>query len=243
MNSDRGELFSALRRSEATYMPADSLRQALSRKSLVMLVGPSAIGKSTIMNTAVQCDPRFARVSGFTSRSARPNDEPRLYRYIASNDDFAKLESDIHQHQLIQYAVSPVKDVIYGTALNDYPGEFNMIDTFYSAVEQYRTLGFKDVHTIALVADADEWRTWFQNRWQRGAPEVASRLQEARQSLEWSVAHQDTLIFIQNKAGEQERVARELIGVSLDQKVHQQLNATLAKNMLGAIDAMESDYR
>lgn len=180
-----------------------------------MLVGPTAVGKSTIMNAAQRIDPRYHRANNFTSREQRDIDEPGLYTYLSSPEDFAILIKAIEDRSITQYVVSPTKDVIYGTKPQDYPGEFIMQDTFYSAVEHYKQLGFQDSITIGVVVDPQDWKLWFTKRWADDPKDIVlARLQEAQQSLTWLIDHESEITWLYNKPNEQEAAARQLIAIS-----------------------------
>lgn len=180
-----------------------------------MLVGPTAVGKSTIMNTAQRIDPRYHRANNFTSREQRDIDEPGLYTYLSSPEDFAVLIQAIEERSITQYVVSPTKDVIYGTKPQDYPGEFIMQDTFYSAVSHYRQLGFQDSITIGVVVDPDDWERWFTERWASDPADIVlARLKEAGQSLSWLIDHDTEIKWLHNKPNGQEAAARQLIAIS-----------------------------
>ena len=51
----------------------------LQDKKLVMLVAPSAMGKSTIVHEVLACDARFGRVRSFTTRPPRADDAPEQF--------------------------------------------------------------------------------------------------------------------------------------------------------------------
>jgi guanylate kinase len=196
--TSRDDFFAELRAGQASYRPCDEVAEQLRDKTLLMLVGPTSIGKSTVMNAAVKLDSRLHRVSGFTSREPRANDEPDMYRYVSTDADYDRLKSDIENGILVQYMIHPMLNTIYGTTIQDYKGEFNMKDTISSSVEEDEQLSFKKCIPIGVIALPDDWVKWFAVRFQPGDPEVTKRLREAEQSLTWLLEHKDQVIWLQN---------------------------------------------
>ncbi|RYX78462.1 hypothetical protein EON76_06230 [bacterium] len=236
------DFFSSLRSNQQTYLPSDTIRQELAKKTLIMVVGPSAIGKSTTMNTVVAKDDRFQRVSGFTSRAARPNDEPGMYRYV-TEDHYQQLQERIADRQLVQYAVSPVKDVVYGTEIGDYPGQYNLQDTWSSAVDNYRKLGFGEYKVVGLVADPLDWKKWFQTRFpQDDQAEALSRLTEAHQSLSWLLTqHANSVYWVKNRELAHDHAADALINV-IDLNTSDIGGPNIAAEMIDVISSLRQKY-
>ncbi len=152
-------------------------------KSFVMIVGPVAIGKSTIMNRVVQLDHRFGRVSGFTTRDPRPNDEPGMYRYITP-EAFNVME---HTSSIVQYVIHPTTGAVYGTELHDYSKEYNLLDMLAGEVEPSMKLPFRDHIAMTVYTQPDAWLRWLTARYPDKSVERDKRLEEANLSVEWSL--------------------------------------------------------
>lgn len=236
------DFFSTLRSHQQSYLPSDSIRQELAKKTLIMVVGPSAIGKSTTMNNVIASDDRFRRVSGFTSREARPNDEANMYRYL-TEAGYEQMQELITMRQFVQYAVSPVKDVVYGTELRDYPGQYNLQDTWYSAVDNYRKLGFGEYRLVGLVADPHDWKKWFLSRFPQDDPtEALSRLTEAHQSLSWLLTqHANSVYWVKNRQLAHDHAANALINV-IDLNTSDLSGPNIAAEMIEVISTLRQKY-
>lgn len=183
--------------------------ESLHDKTLVMIVGPTAVGKSSLMNQVVALDSEFGRVSGFTTREPRENDEPGLYRYLTS----AAARQLIEQGEVVQFAIHPTTGDIYGTQPQDYPRRFNLLDTLSTVVAGMQSLPFKNVVTISLTTPAAAWRNWLLERYPEPSEERTKRLQEARQSIEWSMAQTSQHFWLVNHPNELHATANELINV------------------------------
>lgn len=172
-----------------------------------MIVGPVAVGKSSLMNEVVAQNNEFGRVSGFTSRAARPNDEPGLYRYVS--DDQA--QNLIQSQNTVQYAVHPTTGAIYGTQLVDYPKHYNMLDTLANVVDELRTLPFEQTITVSLTTDPDAWTSWLMQRYPNPSDERTKRLKEAILSIEWSLGQTTNHYWLVNQPNQLNRTAERLI--------------------------------
>lgn len=162
-----------------------------------MLVGPTAIGKSTVMNEVVTINADFSRVTGFTTRAPRSNDEPGHYRYL-SVDDVKQIEA---RGDVVQSAINAGTGDIYGTELVDYSGRYCLKDTLSSAVSDFTKLPFKSHITISLTANPDDWLNWVLDRYPEPSLERTKRLKEAKQSIEWSLAQPSMLWLVNRPAG------------------------------------------
>lgn len=182
-------------------------KEPLAEKILVMVVGPTAVGKSTVMNRVVELDSQFGRVSGFTTRDKRSSDEVGLYRYVSRQEAERIIGSD----QLVQYALNPANDQVYGTEQNDYTDTFNMKDTLSTAVENFMKLPFERHMVVSLTVAVESWLQWLNERHPKGSPERKTRLQEAKRSIEWSLAQHKNHSWIVNDPHDVTTAATSLI--------------------------------
>ncbi len=164
------------------------MSSSIAAASLVMLVGPSAIGKSTLMNQVVAQNSDFGRVRVFTTRPPRSNDEAGMYRYLS----ISEAQEEIANGRVVQHATSPTTGMIYGTQLQDYTSRYNMLDTLSNVVDELRTLPFESTTTVTLYADPGEWHQWFLSRYPKQSDEASKRLEEAALSINWSLRDKNT---------------------------------------------------
>lgn len=182
----------------------------LADKTLVMIIGPAAVGKSTLMNATCAFQDDFSRVSGFTSRPPRTDDEPGLYRYVTQQ----AAEQLVASGKTVQHAVHPTTGVMYGTLVSDYPNRFNLRDTLSGVVDELRNLPFRRTITISLTTDPDSWVGWLTQRYPKASPERTKRLQEAVLSTTWSLAQTHDHYWLVNAPGKLEATARQLIDIA-----------------------------
>jgi guanylate kinase len=186
-----------------------SAAESLSQKTLVMMVGPSAAGKSTVMNEMVRIHDDFAYVKAFTTRSPRPNEKTH-YTFIDKEEALQLQETG----QAVTYIEHPTTHDIYGTTIGSYPGQYNLLDTLSGSVALYRALPFEKTVTIALTAPSDQWQKWFLDRYPEPSEEAQKRLGEAVLSIKWALNDPETHWII-NREGALQAVAEAAIATVL----------------------------
>ena len=157
-----------------------------------MLVGPSCIGKSTIMNEVVRLDERFSRVRSFTTRSPRTNDEPGHYFYLTADE----LEVKQANGEVISSVMFPTSGQTYGTLTSSYTSEYCLLDTLANSVEVYRNLPFANTIAVSVTTSAELWQKRFTGRYPKPSDEATKRLEEARLSINWSLNDTKTLWLV-----------------------------------------------
>jgi guanylate kinase len=206
----------ALLKAESAYRPSPAIAEQLRAKTITMLVGASCEGKTTVMQTAAQLDPRFSISGRFTTREPRSGDNTALYTYYQNTDaGLQPLFERIEQRDVVQYAVNPYSKLVYGTDLNDYSTEYSMSDVFSSSVASVRQNSFKRVIVISIVGQPKSWLARFDERFPLGNPERRARRDEAIESFKWSLAQTADHYWIENIDGQPELAAQEIIAISL----------------------------
>lgn len=166
----------------------------LQDKTLVMLVAPSAMGKSTIVHEVLACGARFGRVRSFTTRPPRADDAPEQFFYFSH----AELEQKRATGELITELTFPSTGHTYGTIAESYPGEYCVLETLAHSVDDYRALGFRATITISITAPAKLWRQRFEGRYLQPSSGAQKRLEEAASSIAWSLAQTHDHFWIVN---------------------------------------------
>lgn len=177
----------------------------ISDKTLVMVVGPTAVGKSTVMNMVANTYRDYGYVESFTTRAPREN-ENGSYRFIALDEAYQLIDSG----QTITNFKHPTTGDIYGTTASSYPQDYNLLDTLSTSVDEYRSLPFEQTLTITLTASPSQWLEWFLSRYPSDNPEARKRLAESAQSIKWSLSDQQTSWLV-NQAGDIASTASQLV--------------------------------
>jgi guanylate kinase len=180
----------------------------LAGKTLVMIVGPSSVGKSTVMDAACRLDPEFSYVKAFTTRPPRPGEKSH-YRHVS------RPEAELlhNQGQALTWVLHPTTGHIYGTTKDSFATEYNLLDTLSGSVGLYTGLPFAWTRTVSLTLDPEVWQAWLKQRYAAKETELKERLLEAKSSIEWSLAQPD-MAWLVNREGEPDIAAGELIALA-----------------------------
>jgi len=156
---------------EPQYRPNSSIAEQLTDKTLIMFVGATCEGKNTIMEAVAAQNTLFKVAGTFTSREPRPSDDRSRYTYYQNTDEgLGGILQMIDNHEVVQYAVNPHAQQLYGSVPSDYRADYNLADVFSSAVETFRHLGFKRAITATIITDPAVWIRRFEERFPRTHP-------------------------------------------------------------------------
>jgi guanylate kinase len=199
---------------QVAYVPNAMVAAQLQEKNLVMFVGPASVGKSYLMNHVMERDIDFGRVSVFTTREARSDDEPGMFRYIPHDDsNISQLLDKIQAGEVVQYAVHPTSGRVYGSEISDYARAFNMLPTLSGIVHSLRRLPFQTTHVIGIAVDPDIWLRRFYERYPEPSSERTKRLEEAAVSLQWLLdpAHMQEITWVDNSSSDESGAVQSVI--------------------------------
>ena len=217
-----------------SYQPSKKVSDELASKYVVGIIGPFGVGKSTLMKLMEQIDPDYGYVLGITTRPRRPTEEDVFYRYLPhTQKQLAQLKQQLVEGELVQLAVHPSTGYIYGSDLESYAKPYNVLDILTSAIPEFETLPFKSFQKVYITLPVQEWR----NRLQRRATiqsenDIQKRWLEAKLSLEWALANQDRLAWVNNTDGDQEQVAKRITELGKGRGTSDHDGPTLAQQML-----------
>jgi len=216
------------------YQPGEAAGQLLGKKELIMVVAPSSMGKSTVMNEVVKLNPDFARVLNSTTRPKRSNDEPGLYNYIPHNEEgMQHIVDAMDLKQLIQYAIFPTTGYVYFTKPESYPATYNLLDTQSQVVQHMRLLPFHKTHVVGLVTDPATWQSWLSQRYENDNPEFPKRIEEAINSLEWLLSQPEGAVdWVYNHPNDLAKSATELTAIVTGEEASNSSYKRYAKQLL-----------
>ena len=188
---------------ESSYVPNSAIESSLRSKNLVIFVGPAKVGKSSLMNKITEKYADFSRISGFTTRDPRSDDEPNMYRYFAnSSESFGQLLQKAKAGELVQFALHPTTGNVYGTELVDYHGTYNCKDVLGHAVTSFRALPCAANYTFSIVCEPDQWLKRLSSSYDDESDEdLKKRIAEAKINLIWSLQDENT-IWVDNSDGQ-----------------------------------------
>lgn len=189
---------------QLAYKPNGTITDQLALKSILMMVSPSSCGKSYVMEQVIERDATCHHVIDMTTRPPRPDDIPGHFIYLPHDDSHVSQYLDrIDRKELVQYAVHPTTGYLYGSDIDGYPGDYNLLETLSSMVTFMRTLPFRRSIVIGIVVQPEQWQQWFNARFPVGHEERIKRLDEAIMCLSWltDTTHGDLVSWVENGPG------------------------------------------
>ena len=220
-------------------MPGAEVATRLRGITLVSLVGPSAVGKTTLMRLAAELDPDFGRIVSFTTRKRREGEGKDTYKYIPhTSATLSQVLRQVTGRELVQFVVHPTGH-LYGSYSTAYNKPYMMLDTLPSAFGLLSKLPFREIKKVALVADPNEWRERFDEHLphaNRG--ERAKRLREGVQNIRWSLDQVDQILWLDNSHRPAAEVAQELIELVKGAKQSSSWAMTTGQQLLNVMQSM-----
>lgn len=206
----------------------------LTDKVLVMIIGPTAIGKSTVMHEVTRSDSDFSYARSFTTRPQRSGESP-TYRHISLRE----AESLRDSGAAYTYLTHPTTGTVYGTDALTFVNAYTVLDTLSDTVDMYRSLPFARTVAISLTTDPEQWEDWLLQRFPTPSKDRDQRLREARQSVLWSLGQSSGHSWVSNRPGKPALAAAEIIRIARTSREAPQAPAE-AEKMLQTIDRLLS---
>jgi hypothetical protein len=205
-----------IRDTQEHYRPDESVLRAIGQKSLIPIVGPTAIGKSFITDKLADMDPHFTKVLSFSTRDPRPDDTPETMSCLPWDERHIKrICNVIERGDAVQYVFHRDTGDIYGTTLESYPGEYNLLPALSDSIARLETLPFRSLHITGLIATPELWTKWFSAREFPSEEDRRNWLSESATSLIWLLEHQAVPI-VTNLNGNAQQTARIIRRLTLE---------------------------
>ena len=220
------------------YYPNPAVAEHLQAIHLVNVIGPWAVGKTTIMRNAVARDPDFGMKLGLTSRPVRQGESSRSSRFFPHNQaGLNAIYDKLTSGNLVQIKVHPTSGYIYASEVEDYQKPYVVLDTMASAVEEVHRLPFRGFTDVALAAPVDDWVKRIKLNSNGVSQEyITARLEEAHMNLSWSLEQGDNVSWVLNKNGESDSAALSVIALARNVLRPNPSNRKYGEQMLKALE-------
>ncbi len=216
------------------YVPMGGTAEVLQTKVVAPIVGPFGVGKSTLMRRVAEMNNDFSYVLGFTTRPRRPHEPDGVYRYIEhTEENLEAMREQLINGELVQAVVHPTTGFIYGSDLDSYNNDFNILDVFSTVIHEFESLPFKELVTTYLVAPLPDWLARIEERGDiHSADELEKRWEEARLNLEWGIQNEARINWAENANGQLDAAAEFVARVVRHEQASDPNGPELARIML-----------
>lgn len=207
----------------ADYRPAPDVLERLKQVDFVAVVGPTSVGKTTVIKAAMEREPSLRLVLNNTSRAPRAGEQEGVDYQFRSR---AEMEQRIARREYVQVAPSVLGE-LYATPPEGYfTGGVCVMAVLADALPNFRALPFKRLRTLFIVPP--DWPTWEERLTAHNfTPEHrAKRLAEAKRSLEYALSDEQPMIIINENL---DQAAQDFIDIALDRPLSTRLQADQAR--------------
>lgn len=215
------------------YHPSPRVLDRLKKVNLVVVVGPTAVGKTTMTELAAARHPELRFVLGHTSREPRPGERNGVDYDFKTR---AGMEERIKQGSYVQVAPSLFGD-LYATAPEDYPTEgVAVLAVLSEVVPLFHSLPFKSLRVVFVVPSS--WQEW-QRRLKShnfSLAHLSNRMREAHASLQFALKDQNLQFVI---SGAADLSAEDFATIALNKPWPERLKADQAKAKLIARELLK----
>lgn len=176
------------------YQPNEAVLAKLPDITFVAVIGPTGVGKTTLMNAASARCPALHQIISTTSRAPRPDESDGIDMHFRTQAD---MEARIAAKEYVQ--VAPVyTGALYATAPEDYSMQgIAMSPVIADAMPAFKRLPFKAIRSIYVLPPS--WDVWRKRIVGHGfsESELEKRMLEAGRSLRYAIDNED-LVFVVN---------------------------------------------
>jgi len=181
---DRQEFLAQLPKLVAGYKPASDVIERIKRIKVLMLVGPSGVGKTTLINNL-----GLKYVLSDNTRDPRPGElEGRDFFF---RTDYDMVAEEIRRGRFVQIAVDSGGD-LKATKAGSYPDQGNVVMAVVAdVVPIFRQLGFAGTLTAFITPPSfAEWMQRMQGH-NLSQEQFNKRIDEAKRSFDFALRDSD----------------------------------------------------
>ena len=192
------------------YRPSDATREFIADKTLIALIGATAVGKTEIIRRVIERGgPDFYAVGSHTTRERRPEDSLDC---LTGDEGFTHEEARrlIDEGLSIVHGTHPTTGDMY-VATAEHLSKYNIMPVLPSGLPDLEQVGFQAVHPLYIVTSSVAYQKQLASRINLDEETLKKRLKEGRESLSWALENAEKVSFFENIDGDPEQTANVII--------------------------------
>jgi guanylate kinase len=219
------------------YTPAGHALDRLRQVDFIAVVGPTAVGKDTVMAAAANVCSALHKVVSDTCRLPR-SDERSGVDYMFRTK--AEMLECIANGEYVQVAPTVLGD-LYATHAQNYPVEgIGMMAVWADAMPVFRVLPFKRIRCFYILPPS--WEVWQERLQSRTftSKQLQMRMNEAKRSLAFALNDSQTCFVINNGLSE---AAKDFVELALGRPMSKEVKASqqqARKIVRGSINQLDA---
>jgi len=193
----------------AAYRPALDVVDLIGRINLLIVVGPSGVGKTTVINQLP-----IKHVLSDNSRPPRAGEREGVDFYF--RNDYEQVVKEIRGGRFVQVVVDSGGD-LKATKATSYPDEGDVVMAVLAdAVPSFRNFGFARTTTAFITPPSyEEWMRRMQRHELKGE-ELSRRLAEAKRSFSFALNDEPTHFILSENIPAAHAQLKNLIDGKID---------------------------
>lgn len=171
---------------------SEDARNSLRNKILVSIIGPSRVGRTSLMHTACQLDPSFRVVKPFTSQTPCPTGPLGTHYFLKDTAENYRFLSGQLEQGNVAHITRRASGYLYGVHAGAFTGRYNVMQVPTSDLPAIRRLPFEYHIAVGVSAPVKDWEQRFEQAGY-GLDEADQRLNESATDLHWALQDPHTI--------------------------------------------------
>lgn len=188
---DKKDFVKWARKLQTSYSASQEVRSKLANVDLLALVGPTGVGKTTLINQL-----NIPSVLSDVTRAMRPDEKNNQNYHF--REDYLDILKEIKSGEFAQFVVSDGGD-FYGTHANAYPDEgWCTMAIYATAIPDFRKLGFRRVLPVYIMPPG--YVEWMRRIGELRAGDLNIRIAESITSIKTALMDSDYYFVLNDNA-------------------------------------------
>lgn len=213
------------------YKPAPEVLARIAKVDLLMIVGPSGVGKTTLIQES-----GLPFVPSDTTRQPRAGEQDGIDFYFRK--DYNRLVQDIGSRRFVQIAIGATGD-LYSTKATSYPDSgLATMPVVADVVPFFRKLGFAStISAFITPPSCEEWMRRLSTH-KMTKEQLTKRLNEAKRSFELALNDGQTHFILNDEVGLAEKQIENLLDGKIDPQREARAREAAKNNLQELIDEL-----